>query len=69
MSEGRRLDGPWIESIAAARGIAIDPGRARAVAAAVAPVLGDFAAIAASLSADDDVQEFRRVLEREAAGG
>jgi hypothetical protein len=67
MSE-RRRDGTWIVAVAASRGITLEPERAAQVAAEIAPTLERFDALVAELSADDDVQELRRLLAAEAGG-
>lgn len=56
------LDGPWIAGLARARGLRLSQERAARIAAQVAPTLTSFRALAASLSVDDDMYEFRRLL-------
>jgi hypothetical protein len=65
MSE-RRRDGAWIQSVAASRGITLQPERADAVAKQAAPVLERFDMLVAELLLDDDTYEFRRRLVAEA---
>ena len=61
MSE-RRRDAAWVAAAAAARGIALEAGRAEEVARDAAPILERFDALVAELRADDDPYEFRRRL-------
>lgn len=53
-------------AVAASRGIALEPERARQVAAEVVPTLERFDAFVADLAADDDLHELRRRLASEA---
>jgi len=66
MSE-RRRDGAWIQAVAGSRGIAVEPDRARQIAAEVGPTLERFDALVAELSTDDDVYGLHRRLAEEAA--
>lgn len=65
----RGLDGTTLKSIAAARGIRVTAEDAELLARRSAPLFDEFRQLAACLYADDDVFAFRRLLEREAAGG
>jgi hypothetical protein len=71
MSEPGRDTGAgvaWVTAVAGARGVDLADERAGQVAAAVAPTLEAFRAIAAGLAVDDDMYEFRRLIASEAAG-
>jgi len=58
------LDEAWVASLARARGLPLSRERAVELAAEVAPTLARFRAVVDALSADDDMYEFRRLLQR-----
>jgi hypothetical protein len=74
VSAGRVLvtdphDPAWVTAVARSRGLNIDADAAQRLSDVVAPVLAHFSRIAAELTADDDMYEFRRFLGAEAQCG
>ena len=59
-------DREWAKGVARSRGLAVDDDGADRLVASVAPILERFQELAAELTADDDLYEFRRLLAQEA---
>jgi hypothetical protein len=60
---GKRRDGPWLQAVARSRGIDLSDDRAAELAAAAAATLGRFDALVGELAVDDDIDDFRRLLD------
>jgi hypothetical protein len=66
---GRRRDGAWLQAVARSRAIELPRDRADELAAAADPILSAFDVLVSELTVDDDIDDFRRVLDAERGGG